>query len=66
MRRPPIPITGTNVEWVGTIGAGPLLGVKRKHAHAPRQSGFSSALDPDLPSPCSTGRPYALAMPQLR
>ena len=23
-------VAGTNVEWVGTIGAGPLLGVKRK------------------------------------
>ena len=25
---------GTNVEWVGTIGAGPLLAVKRKLAYA--------------------------------
>jgi hypothetical protein len=41
---------GTNVEWVGTIGAGPLLGVKRKLAYAPRQRGFSSVLDPKRPS----------------
>ena len=52
MRRPPIPIPGTNVEWVGTIGAGPLLGVKRKLAYAPRQRGLSSVHDPG----CSLSR----------
>jgi hypothetical protein len=40
---------GTNVEWVGTVGASPLLWVKRKLAYAPRQRGFSSVLDPKLP-----------------
>ena len=38
----------TNVEWVGTIGAGPLLEVKRKLAYAPRQRGFSSVPDPNV------------------
>ena len=36
----------TNVEWVGTIRAGPLLGVKWKLACASRQLGFPSVPDP--------------------
>ena len=43
-------LRGINVEWVGTIGAGPFLGVKRKLAYAPRQRGFSTVLDPNQPS----------------
>ena len=61
------PALGTNVEWVGTIGAGPLLGVKRKHAYAPRQSGFSSALDPERPkAPGAQPKPVPATVGQSR
>ena len=58
-------VFGTNVEWVGTIGAGPLLGVKRKLAYAPRQRGLSSVHDPRRPRRTSSaaGRWRILMVP---
>lgn len=62
----------TNVEWVGTIRAGPLLGVKWKLACASRQLGFPSVPDPIQISVClninavSTAVAVEIASPDWR
>ena len=42
------PAIGTTLNGSENIGAGPLLGVKRKLSYAPRQRGFSSVPDPTV------------------